>query len=125
MADILTMLTELAALQAQQLALQAAERRALPQYLRDRLDKIAARFAPEHTECTRAITHVTREVKAAVILHGASVKGDTLHAVYVPGKLSWESQALKGYAVEHPEILLLSEIGLPSVTIRPAKGRLP
>lgn len=125
MSDILTMLNELAALQAQQLALQAAERQALPTYLRQRLEKITARFAPEHQECTRAITHVTREVHAAVLALGASVKGATLHAVYVPGRALWDAKALTGYAVEHPEILGLREIGLPSVTIRAVQGRLP
>jgi hypothetical protein len=123
--DILSQLNELAALQAQQSALQAAERQALPTYLRQRLDKIAARFAPEHQECARAITHVTREVKAAVLAHGASVKGEKLHAVYVPGHWLCDTHALAGYALDHPEVLLCGAVSEPSVTLRQVGGRLP
>src|SRR6185295_550615 len=103
MTDILTLLHELAALHTQQAVLLAAERQALPTYLRQRLDKIAARYAPEHAECTRAIAHVTAEVKTAVLFHGASVKSEHLHAVYSAGKMAWNTDMLIGVAVNTPE----------------------
>ena len=58
------------------------------------------------------------EVKAEVIKAGASVKGAHLHAVWAKPRVSWDTKALDGYAVAHPELLAFRKEGDASVSIR-------
>jgi len=51
-----------------------------------------------------------------------SVKGASLHAVYSKGRVSWNDDALKGFAAVHPEILPFRKEGEPSVAIKSVKG---
>jgi hypothetical protein len=121
MPDILTQLTQLAALQQEHAALLQRQQTALPAYLKVRLAKIDAAYSPALTTLTAQIALATQQVKAAVIDHGASVKGKELHAVYVPGRLLWDNDMLAGYAVNAPEVLLCCTLGAPSVTVRAVK----
>ena len=116
--DILTLLHTLATLYTQQAALRAQEHAALPATLRARLAQVQARFAPQHAGLARDVALVESQVKAAVLAHGQSVKGERLHAVYVRGKTHWDTAMLGGYALHHPEVLRCSEPGKPSVTLR-------
>lgn len=65
-----------------------------------------------------AIAELTTEVKADVLAHGETVKGERLMAVWVKGRTSWDSKRLDGYAAAHPEIESFKTVGEPSVTIR-------
>jgi hypothetical protein len=67
------------------------------------------------------IGKLTAEVKDAVILAGASVKGKYLQAVWAKGRVSWDTKALDGYAAGHPEIAQFRKEGEPSVSIRNVK----
>ena len=67
------------------------------------------------------ITSLTDEVKQAVLDAGETVKGDNLQAVWVKGRVSWDTKSLDGYAVAHPELLGLRKEGSPSVSIRNVK----
>ena len=49
------------------------------------------------------------------------LKGSLLHAIYAAGRASWDTKALEGYAVAHPEILQFKKVGEPSVSIREMK----
>lgn len=116
--DILTMLAELADLQDEQAALLAAQADAIPHKLRTELTRIAKRFAPDVEKIRTELELLTLQLKAAVIEHGASVKGERLQAVYVSGKAAWNNDALIGYAVTHAEILAFRREGKPSVSLR-------
>lgn len=118
MPDILTMLEALADLHAQQLAIRQAQAVALPARVRAQLAAVEARFAPELDAVAAELALVEQQVKAAVLEHGASVKGARLHAIYVSGKPSWDDHALLGYALIHDEILTCRSVGKPSVTLR-------
>ena len=50
--------------------------------------------------------------------HGASVKGEFLHAVWAKGRVNWNTSALEGYAAAHPEIEQFKTVGEPSISIR-------
>lgn len=118
MSDVLSLLEVLADLQAQQAAIRAAQAVALPAHARRQLAAVEARFAPELAAVAAELALVESQVKAAVLAHGASVRGQRLHAVYVSGKAHWDDRALHGYAVEHPAVLACRSEGRPSVTLR-------
>jgi len=65
---------------------------------------------------------LVKAVKEAVIKHKESVKGEELHAIYNKGRVSWDTNALTGYAASHPEINEFKKVGKPSVTIREVKN---
>ncbi len=59
------------------------------------------------------------EIKAEVLKQGPSVKSDNgYQAVYSKGRITWDTKALNGYALAHPEIEKLRNPGKPSVSIR-------
>ena len=60
-------------------------------------------------------------VKGKVLLLGASVKGEDLHAVWSKGKTSWNTAQLLGFAKAHKEILEMKKDGSPSISIRKVK----
>jgi len=62
------------------------------------------------------------KIKAAVIEHGATVKGSRAQAVFAKGRVSWDTKALDGYAVGQPALLAFRTEGSPSVSIRTVKG---
>jgi hypothetical protein len=121
MPDILTQLAQLADLHTRLEGLRLAQEAALPQSLRQRLKEIEARFGPQRETLEHEARHLEADIKAAVIAHGASVKGARLHAVYVSGKVSWDDRALQGYAAAgHAEILTFRSLGKASVSLRKA-----
>jgi len=119
--DIFAMLAHLADLQAQHAAVLQARATALPQYLKVRLDKIDAEYAPKLDALTATMHHTEHHLKAAVLAHGKSVKGEKLQAVYMAGRETWDGKALAGYAVEHQAILAFRSVGAPSVSLRQVK----
>ncbi len=118
MPDILTQLAALAALQDEQAALLAAQSAALPAALRRQLTRIGKCFAPDLERVASSISVATTQVKAAVLQHGASVKGDRLQAVYVAGRPAWDDAGLRGFALVYPDVLVFRSPGTPSVTLR-------
>jgi hypothetical protein len=57
-------------------------------------------------------------VREGVLTIGKTVKGVGLQALFIPGKPSWNNDALEGYAIAHPEILPFKSVGKPFVQIR-------
>jgi phage host-nuclease inhibitor protein Gam len=68
------------------------------------------------------IAEITESVKADVLEHGDKVKGNHLQAVWTKGRVAWNTDALDGYAVDHPELFAFRKEGQPSVSIRTVKG---
>jgi hypothetical protein len=64
------------------------------------------------------IEGVRLEIKAAVVELGKSVKAAHLHAVYSKPRVNWNSKALDGYALSHPELFAFRREGKPSCSIR-------
>jgi len=64
---------------------------------------------------------LTEEIKEVVVKSGLSRKGQKLQAIFTKGRTTWDTRALEGYAVAHPEIEKLRKIGEPSVSIREVK----
>jgi hypothetical protein len=116
--DILGLLEVLADLHAQQRAIRQAQAVALPARVRSQLAAVEARFAPELAAVASEVALVEQQVKAAVIAHGQSVKGSRLHAIFLAGRVLWNTDKLEGFAAVYPEVLSLRSVGKPSVTIR-------
>mgnify|MGYP007071606482 CR=1 FL=1 len=119
-------INQLSEYQAQRdyLAMQKAELLAavIPPELRTQVEartaEIEAEFAPKLEAVDANIAALTDEVKAEVIAGGESVKGDHLHAVYIKGRVSWDSKKLDGLMIAIPELAAARKEGEPSVTIR-------
>ncbi len=63
------------------------------------------------------------EIKEATTNICQNVKGVNLEVRYVPHKVSWDTKALAGYAVAHPEILTFQKPGLPYASIYTIKQK--
>ena len=122
MTPIVTQLDALAALQARHARLQAdhtaARLAALPARVRQRLQELDAYYAADLATLERELAAATTLIKAAVLEHGHSIRGERLQAVYVQGKASWDDSALQGYSLVHPEILRCRTVGKASVQLR-------
>lgn len=92
-----------------------------------KVGEIKAEFAPKfealendtaYLEKKQEAETLTEDIKAEVIAAGETVKGSCLMAVYAKGRVSWDTKALDGYCVAHPEVEQFKKIGEPSVSIR-------
>jgi hypothetical protein len=70
------------------------------------------------TAASVGVRSLTEEIKADVLAAGQSVTGAHLQAVWVKGRVSWDTRRLDGYAAAHPEITAFRKIGEPTVSIR-------
>ena len=86
--------------------------------IKAKLAEIDAEFSDKTSAVNENIANLEAEVKEAVKGLGASVKANFLHAVWVKGRVSWDTKAMDGYAVGHPEILFMRNEGEPSVSLR-------
>ena len=53
-----------------------------------------------------------------VLLRGESLRGSVYQAIYMKGRVSWDSAAIDQYARAHPEVLKFRREGQPSVSLR-------
>ena len=86
--------------------------------VKNALAEIELEFGDKAEGASDNISALEKEIKAAVINHGATVKSEFLMAVYNKGRVSWDSKGLAGFAVAHPEIEAFKKTGNPSVTLR-------
>lgn len=80
-------------------------------------EQLNAQLSPIREEASR----LGQEIRNDVLQTGESVKGIFLHAIFSKGRVSWNNDALAGYAEAHPEILKYRKIGEPTVAIREVK----
>lgn len=89
--------------------------------VQEELNALDAEYNPLlEAAATRAATLET-EVRQDVMKFGASVKGSKLYAVYVRGRVSWDTKELDHYALTHPEVSAFRKEGAPSVSLRNVK----
>ena len=106
--EIAALMTALGEQQRAYQALLAEKEATLPAYMRQTIEAIDQRFAPQMLTATEAMSALSERIKEAVIDGGVSVKIDSLQAVYSRGRVSWDDKFLQGYAAAHPEIFLYS-----------------
>lgn len=86
--------------------------------IRKRLEDIDAEFASKAEAVDANLAALEAEIKAEVLAHGESVKGEGIQAVWSKGRMTWDSKGLSTFAESHPEILEFQKTGEPSVSIR-------
>jgi hypothetical protein len=92
-------------------------RAALLQLIRPQLEALDAEFAERLRIASEQIRRLEIEVKEAVLEVGESVKHEGIHAVYVRGRISWDSRGLSRYAETHPDLHQFRRVGVPCVRI--------
>lgn len=93
-------------------------RAAVMEQVRAQLEALDAEFGEMLCEADEEVVRLEGEVKEAVRTVGESVKHEGIHAVYVRGRVTWDSRGLSRYAEIHPELLEFRRVGNPSVSIR-------
>ncbi len=88
--------------------------------LKAQLAEIDAEFAEPLKAAQDAAAQLELEIKEEIVALRATVRGNSLMAVYVKGREGgWDSAKLSGYAAAHPEILAFKKAnGEPSVSFR-------
>lgn len=86
--------------------------------IKARMADIEAEFSGKTEVVNEKIAALEAEVKTAVKEHGASVKGQFLHAVYTKGRVSWDNKGLDGLMVAVPQLAQFRKEGEPSVSLR-------
>ena len=87
--------------------------------IRSRMLSIEAEFEEPITEQTERIADMEKAVRARVEQEGCSTKSEHLHAVWMKGRVTWDSKKLDAYAVADPKMLAFRTEGSPSVSLRP------
>lgn len=82
---------------------------------------LEAEYEPTLKAAEAKLAKLREEVNAEVVAAGHTLKGETLQACYVKGRVSWDTKALDGYSAAHPEIAQFKTVGAPSVSIRAIK----
>lgn len=85
---------------------------------RQEIAAIELEYAPSFDAVNERIADLEGSIKAAVIEAGATVKGQYYQAVYMKGRVSYDTKALDGYSLAHPELLAYRNEGQPSVSLR-------
>jgi len=51
------------------------------------------------------IEELTEEIRQAVLQHGESIRGDHIDVLFVPGKLTWDTNRLLDLMQKYPELI--------------------
>jgi len=86
--------------------------------IREKLTALGDKYESKFAEANIFVDYIKDEIKKRVLESKVSVRGAAYQAVYVKGRTTWDSKALSGYALAHPEIEKLRKKGKPSVSIR-------
>lgn len=100
------------------LAEMQAERALMTQEIDVMLAFLETRKESKTEEIDGQIERLTAEIKHLVVEHGKSVKAAVLHAVWSKPRVKWDSKALDGYALNHPELFAFRTEGKASCSIR-------
>lgn len=95
---------------------------ATPPEVRAAIASIKEEFEMILVNDDNALSELQAQIKRLTIEHAKSVKAHGYHAVYSAGRVTWDSKALDGYALAHPEIVAMRKTGEASVSIRKAQG---
>lgn len=80
--------------------------------------EINAEFSEKASGVLDNIAKLTAEIKLAVKQGGKTIKGQFYQAVYVRGRVTWNTDMLDGLIVAFPALAKARKEGEPSVTIR-------
>ena len=96
----------------------AAKVAAIPPQIAAILAEIDEEFAPAIAAAEAAYKAAEEAAKALVVEHGATIKGQFMQVSYTKPRVTWNAQALDGYAINHPELFAFRTESNPSASIR-------
>jgi len=123
--DIKAMLDDLASLDdeiSKADAERKAKRDAILALVQDQLDEVDTEYRDILGAMQSSRSKLESDIKSSVIQFGASVKATYLHAVYVKGRVTWDTKMLDGLMIAFPQLIEARKEGDPSVTIRVVKA---
>ena len=85
-----------------------------------RKNDIEIEFRGKAEDVEANIKKLEAEIKADVKATGASVKGKFFHAVYVKGRVTWNTDKMDAWVIDHPFLKEARKEGEPSITLRKA-----
>lgn len=85
---------------------------------RAQISDIEAEFGDKVEAAKANIEELQARVKAMVLEHGESVKGDRMQASFTKGRVAWDTKALDGYMLREPALAAFRKEGEPSVSFR-------
>lgn len=83
--------------------------------IKQQIKDIEEEFKPDIEQWDNIINELKEKIKADVIAHGETVKGEHMKATFVKGRVKWDAKALEGYAASHPEILQFRSYNQPTI----------
>jgi seryl-tRNA synthetase len=83
-----------------------------------RKSEIEAEFSGKAEDVEANIRKLEAEIKAEVKDGKKSIKGNFFHAVYVSGRITWNTDKMEAWLVDHPFLKDARKEGEPSVTLR-------
>ena len=97
---------------------QAAIDMVLTPEIKEKLAEIDAEFDPKSDELSQQKSMLEAEIKQEILDAGRTIKGTFHSFVWSKPRVSWDTKALDGYALAHPEIAQFRTEGSPSVSVR-------
>ena len=88
--------------------------------IKEKLAEIDAEFDPKVEEIAQQKSALEAEIKQEILEAGRTIKGTYHSFVWSKPRVSWDTKALDGYALAHPEITQFRTEGSPSVSVRKA-----
>jgi hypothetical protein len=119
--DVASLFARLAEVRRAATALHAEYERkrvAVLEQIRAQLEALDDEFSGQKHLAQEEVAELEAAVKKAVIQGGQSVKHEGIHAVYIRGRVTWDSRGLISYAETHPELQEFRRVGNPSVSLR-------
>ena len=89
-----------------------------PKETRTRLEQQAIEHDKNTAAARERLAQVEGRIKVGVVALGSTVKHDGIQAVFVKGRVSWDSKKLDGLALVVAEVKECRKTGAPSVSIR-------
>ena len=91
---------------------------AIPEEVEAALADIDLEYAPKIDSIDDKISKLEGQAKQAVLEAGMTVKAGALQAVYMKGRVTWDTKKLDGLMIVFPQLNQERKVGEPSVTIR-------
>lgn len=91
----------------------------IPAEIRERLNQLEEEYAFKFQQNVTAREQLEAEIRRDVALRQENAKGASgMSAVYSPGRITWDTRGLEGYAKVHKEVLEFRKQGDGFVTIK-------
>ena len=90
----------------------------IPTEIQAQIGDVRAELEPEIRAIEEKAADAEAHIRTMAIEIGATVKGQSLQAVFVKAPEKVNMEKFRGFATAHPEALALVEVGKPSVQIR-------